>query len=91
MDGAGIFTWPDGRKYDGQYLDDKKHGYGIFEWPDGRKYKGNWINGKQHGRGIYVANNGMEREGEWNEGKRMRWITGIENDVGDDNMAGSRM
>jgi len=40
MDGKGIFSWPDSRKYDGDYLDDKKHGYGVFEWPDGRKYKG---------------------------------------------------
>jgi hypothetical protein len=31
-----IFTWSDGRKYDGEYKDDKKHGYGVFEWPDGR-------------------------------------------------------
>ena len=32
MDGEGIFTWPDKRKYTGQYMDDKKHGYGLFEW-----------------------------------------------------------
>ena len=40
MDGAGEFVWPDGRKYIGNYLEDKKHGFGEFEWPDGRKYKG---------------------------------------------------
>jgi len=32
MDGSGEFTWPDGRKYVGEYKDDKKEGYGIFEW-----------------------------------------------------------
>ena len=32
MDGEGVFKWPDGRKYQGQYKDDKKEGYGIFEW-----------------------------------------------------------
>ena len=32
MDGEGVFTWPDGRKYTGQYRDDKKEGYGVFEW-----------------------------------------------------------
>lgn len=46
MDGQGEFTWNDGRKYIGDYKDDKKHGYGQFEWPDGRKYKGYWENGK---------------------------------------------
>jgi hypothetical protein len=32
MDGEGKFTWPDGRKYEGEYKDDKKEGLGIFEW-----------------------------------------------------------
>lgn len=31
-----MFTWLDGRKYEGEYKDDKKHGYGEFKWPDGR-------------------------------------------------------
>lgn len=32
MDGEGVFTWPDNRKYMGEYVDDKKEGYGTFEW-----------------------------------------------------------
>ena len=36
MDGRGIYTWPDGRKYDGSYVKDKKQGYGVYLWPDGR-------------------------------------------------------
>ena len=46
MKGSGIFTWNDGRKYQGEYIDDKKEGHGIFFWPDGRKYEGGWKNGK---------------------------------------------
>jgi hypothetical protein len=30
MNGSGITSWPDGKKYEGEYLDDKKHGQGIF-------------------------------------------------------------
>lgn len=36
MDGKGEFTWSDGRKYVGEYVDDKKQGYGVFSWPDNR-------------------------------------------------------
>ena len=40
MHGKGIFTWLDGRRYEGEYIEDKKSGFGIFLWPDGRKYEG---------------------------------------------------
>ncbi len=40
MHGKGKITWIDGRKYEGEYKNDKKDGYGIFEWSDGRKYVG---------------------------------------------------
>lgn len=53
MDGTGIFTWPDGRKYEGEYKEDKKSGVGKFFWPDERAYYGFWEEGKQHGNGIY--------------------------------------
>ena len=32
MHGKGIFKWPDGRRYEGSYIDDKKEGQGMFEW-----------------------------------------------------------
>jgi hypothetical protein len=40
MNGMGVFTWKDGKKYEGEYLNDKKHGYGRIVWPDGRVYEG---------------------------------------------------
>tara|TARA_B110000305_G_C18976336_1_gene419551 strand:+ start:232 stop:372 length:141 start_codon:yes stop_codon:yes gene_type:complete len=46
MEGRGVFGWPDGRKYEGDYVNDKKEGSGNFYWPDGRKYEGGWKNGK---------------------------------------------
>lgn len=46
MHGYGVYSWQDGRKYEGQYLKDKKHGYGVYMWADGRKYEGYWMNGK---------------------------------------------
>ena len=74
MHGKGEFEWPDGRKYIGGYVADKKHGYGEFFWPDGRIYEGNWKNGIQHGRGVYTSRNGFKREGEWKNGKKYKWL-----------------
>ena len=84
MHGKGTFTWADGRRYIGEYADDKKKGYGEFIWPDGRCYRGEWLNGKQHGKGAYVTSSGQERYGEWKEGKRIRWIGRLDLNNGDD-------
>jgi hypothetical protein len=46
MHGYGVFTWEDGRKYEGSYVDDKKEGNGRFTWPDGRVYEGLWKDGR---------------------------------------------
>ena len=75
MHGKGTFTWLDGRKYTGEYKDDKKDGYGLFEWADGRKYKGYWLDGRQNGEGMfYNVNQQKWRMGYWENGKRVRWI-----------------
>ena len=63
MHGKGVYSWKDGRKYEGDYNQDKKEGFGIYTWANGRKYVGEWKNGKQylyiidfmrHGKGIFV-------------------------------------
>ena len=46
MHGKGELIWKDGRKYIGNYENDKKHGQGEFHWSDGRIYKGEWAHGK---------------------------------------------
>ena len=46
MEGKGVFTWPDGKAYAGDYKNDKKSGSGSFTWADGRNYTGEWLEGK---------------------------------------------
>ena len=60
MHGYGVFSWPDGRKYEGNYANDIKEGKGKFSWPDGRLFVGTWKNGKQNGRGTYYNSKGEE-------------------------------
>ena len=75
MNGKGVFEWPDGRKYEGEYKNDKKEGHGVFTWPDGRQYDGNWKNGRQDGEGkFYNPKNKKWKKGIWKEGKRIKWI-----------------
>lgn len=75
MEGLGIYTWHDGRIYEGEYKDDKKHGYGIYQWADGRKYMGYWNKGKQNGLGVYiVGKDDKVKYGIWEEGKRIKWL-----------------
>ena len=34
--GKGTLEYPDGASYDGDFANDKRHGWGTFTWPDGR-------------------------------------------------------
>lgn len=45
MHGNGVYTWQDGRKYEGNYSLNKKHGLGTYTYSDGSKYCGEWVDG----------------------------------------------
>lgn len=51
-----IEQWPDGKKYRGEYENDKKHGKGMIIYPDGSKFEGNFMRGQLHGEGIQTKN-----------------------------------
>ena len=75
MDGEGLYTWADGRRYQGQYVQDKKHGRGKYTWANGRSYDGEWKDGKQHGEGSYYNPEAdVTKRGIWENGKRLQWL-----------------
>ena len=37
-----IHQWADGRKFNGDWENNKMHGEGIFEWNDGSHYEEEW-------------------------------------------------
>lgn len=45
-EGSGVFTWKDGRVYDGDWRDGKQHGKGVFIKVDGTRRVGIWENGR---------------------------------------------
>jgi len=43
--GQGVCTWPDGKKYDGGWQDNKQHGKAVLSDPLGKTQFGFWENG----------------------------------------------
>jgi hypothetical protein len=78
MDEFGIYTWQDGRMYEGFYKDDKKHGFGVYTWSDQKRYAGWWSNGKQHGLGVFISREGKRKLGVWEDGRKLRWLNNTE-------------
>ena len=44
-----IYNYTNGHKYDGIWLNKKKHGKGIFTWRTGEVYDGDYKEDKRHG------------------------------------------
>ena len=51
--GQGVFNYPDGRKYVGQWIDGKINGQGTYLSPLRWKYVGEFKDGKYHGKVLY--------------------------------------
>ena len=43
MHGKGNFDWPDGRNYNGNYVNGLKQGFGKFIWSNGSSFLGYWL------------------------------------------------
>lgn len=50
--------------YEGEMLDEEKHGIGEFNYADGMVYTGEWHRGQRQGFGTLVAPDGSTYEGE---------------------------
>ncbi len=68
-DGQGVFGYPNGSRYEGQFSDGKPDGWGSFYENDGAKYVGSFTDGQRNGNGtVYYADN-SKLTGEWREGE----------------------
>ena len=74
MNGIGLFLWKDGRKYKGEYKEDKKYNFGCYFGTDEKKYEGIWENGIQKGLGRFTKKDGSFKIGYWEENQLIKPI-----------------
>ena len=67
-DGTGIYMYPSGAKYIGQFKDGEIHGIGTCYYSDGSTYRGEWSHRYPEGNGIKTLADGRNWEGNWKKG-----------------------
>jgi hypothetical protein len=86
--GQGTKTFPDGRKYVGQFSGGTYDGQGTFTFPDGRKYVGGFRYSLASGQGTLTFPDGRKYVGVYKNGERngqgiLYWPNGKNKYVGE--------
>ena len=68
-EGLGAYTYGDGSRYEGTFLNGLPHGKGICFYANGDRYSGSWFRHKPHGQGTMEYASGDILEGLWQQGK----------------------
>lgn len=68
LQGHGVETYKNGRKYVGQFKNSRYNGIGIDIYPDGVKYTGQFKDGHPSGRGKLIFPNGTILDGKFKDG-----------------------
>ena len=68
-DGKGIYVYPSGSMYVGQFKGGEIHGIGVCYYADGSRYQGEWEHRYPHGEGTLTYSDGTSRTGAWNRGQ----------------------
>lgn len=67
--GKGIYLFPSGAKYIGNFKKGECDGIGVCYYTDGSKYQGMWVARYPEGHGIKTYPDGTVRNGYWKKGK----------------------
>ncbi|KAG9348052.1 hypothetical protein JZ751_004072, partial [Albula glossodonta] len=51
---VGVQEWPDGSRYEGEFMNGLKQGEGMFTWGNGELYEGSFFKDYRHGNGTYI-------------------------------------
>ena len=68
----GERSFPNGNKYVGEFVANKRHGQGTLTFADGGKYVGEWLDDSRHGQGVVFASDGsIIIQGIWENGRKL--------------------
>ena len=67
-DKIGIMEWPNGDRYEGNFLFGKREGRGKRINVDGSQYVGEYKEDQPCGYGVYTWKDGEEYDGQWKNG-----------------------
>ena len=64
MNGFGVLTHSTGDRFEGNFLNNKAHGYGYYvnSYKD-HTYEGNWLKNQKHGKGKELYPDGTVYNG----------------------------
>ncbi|CAD8048104.1 unnamed protein product [Paramecium sonneborni] len=70
--GQGIQYQTNGKKYQGNFKNNKWDGLGELHWPspENKYYKGNFVNGQREGQGYFRDSDNSEYDGQWENDKK---------------------
>ncbi|XP_042338116.1 ankyrin repeat and MYND domain-containing protein 1 isoform X2 [Plectropomus leopardus] len=63
--GLGVQGWPDGARYEGEFVNGFKHGKGRYTWKNGEFYEGSFYKDYRHGDGVYCWPTGHKFTGKF--------------------------
>jgi hypothetical protein len=85
-----VKSWPNGDRYEGEFLEDRKEGKGVYSYGRGpwvgERYEGDWLADQRQGYGTYRWPTGDLYSGPWEADRptgpptammraRARWMT----------------
>ena len=65
----GTYAWPNGEKYEGEFIDGKQNGQGAFLLSGGREYVGQFQDGNFNGQGTLTMPDGGKYVGAFKDDK----------------------
>ncbi|PKP20146.1 MAG: hypothetical protein CVU05_09750 [Bacteroidetes bacterium HGW-Bacteroidetes-21] len=68
--GFGIYLFPNGDRYEGNFVNFKLNGFGYYTEANGNKYTGDFVDNKFHGVGKYESMDGTWYIGQFENGVR---------------------